>query len=142
MRLGRLAAILLVAESGLFIGYLSQTSLPTEMTPELYCLLFQKVRENLSANVGTRVDPVTRLSGVDVICDHKTLIIHNKVELQPLQVDERWLARRKLRWSKTYCNGHPAFSNAISDGWKISTILTLADGTELRIDAKCHDAEA
>lgn len=142
MRPGRLAAILLVAESGLFIGYIGQTSLPTEMTPELYCLLFQKVRENLSANVGTRVDPVTRLSGVDVICDRKALIIHQKVELRPLQIDERWLARRKLRWSKTYCNRHPTFSNAISHGWKISTILTLADGTELRIDAKCHDAEA
>jgi hypothetical protein len=142
MRLGRLAAILLVAESGLFIGYLSQMSLPNEMTPELYCLLFQKVRDNLTANVGTRVDPVTRLAGVDVICDRKALVFHHKVELQARQIDERWLAQRKLRWSKTYCNRHPTFSNAISDGWKISTILTLADGTELLIDANCHDAEA
>jgi hypothetical protein len=142
MRLWRPAAILLVAEFGFFTGYLSYTSLPTVMTPELYCLLFQKVRDNISANIDARVDAGTKLSGVDVICDRKALVFHHKVELRLPQISSEWLAQRQRRWSKSYCNRHPAFSNAISDGWKISTILTLSDGTEFRIDAKCHDAEA
>ncbi|MGE5267790.1 MAG: hypothetical protein ACM3L9_10535 [Deltaproteobacteria bacterium] len=142
MRLWRLAATLLAAEIGVFTGYVSQTSLPTEMTPELYCLLFQKVRDNISVNVGARVDRVTQLAGVDVICDRKALVFHHKVELRLPQIDDGWLAQRQRRWSKSYCNRHPAFSNAISDGWKISTILKLSDGTEFRIDAQCHDAEA
>jgi hypothetical protein len=142
MRLGRLAAILMAAEVAVFFAYVTRTSEPAEMTPELYCILFGKVRDNLSANFGARVDSVTQLEGVDVICDQKTLVFRHNVKLQRPQIDEKWVAQRKRRWTKSYCNRHPAFSNAIRDGWTITTVLTLADGAALRIDAKCHDAEA
>lgn len=107
-----------------------------------YCTLFSKVRENLSANFGTKVDPLTRFSGIEVICDHKAMVFRQDVQLTKLDIDQAWVDRRTATWSKTYCDRHPAFANAIRDGWTIATVMSLADGSVLRIDAVCHDAEA
>ncbi len=107
-----------------------------------YCTLFSKVRENLSANFGAKVDPLTRFSGVEVICDHKAMVFRQDVQLTQREIDQPWVDRRTATWSKTYCNRHPAFASAIRDGWTIATVMSLADGSALRIDAICHDAEA
>lgn len=107
-----------------------------------YCALFSKVRQNLSANFGTRVDPLTRFSGVEVMCDHKAMVFRQDVQLTQRDIDRDWVNRRTAAWSNTYCDRHPAFAGALREGWTISTVMSLADGTALRIDAACHDADA
>ena len=106
-----------------------------------YCSLFSKVRENLSSNFGAKVDPLTRFSGIEVICDHKAMVFRQDVQLSKQDINQDWIARRTAHWSKTYCGRHPAFASAIRDGWTISTVMALADGNAFRIDAVCHDAE-
>jgi hypothetical protein len=140
----RLAAAVVIAgvAIGLGIGLFMGPPHPTFVTPEHYCELFAKVRDNLTGDFGMRVDSKTRLSGLDVICADKALVFHHDVDLNSPQIDDEWVAQRKLRWSKTYCNRHPSFFNAMRAGWRISTVLTLIDGTALRIEAECHDGEA
>jgi hypothetical protein len=140
----RLAAVVVTAGVviGLGIGRLMGPPQRTLVTPEHYCELFAKVRDNLTGDFGVRVDSKTRLSGLDVICGAKALVFHHDVDLNSPQIDDEWVAQRKQRWSKTYCNRHPSFPSAMRAGWKISTILTLSDGTALRIEADCHDGEA
>ena len=107
-----------------------------------YCTLFSKVRDNLSKSFGSRVDPLTRFAGMEVICDHKAMIFRQSINIGQRDITQDWVQRRSQHWSKTYCDRHPAFANAIRDGWTISTVMSLADGSALRIDAACHDAEA
>lgn len=109
---------------------------------ENYCTLFSKVRDNLSGSFGSQIDPLTRFSGLEVMCDHKAMVFSQNVGLRKPEIDDAWVARRSKYWSKTYCDRHPAFANAIRNGWTISTVFILADNSTLRIDAVCHDAEA
>jgi hypothetical protein len=140
----RLAAIVIIAgvSIGLVVGRFMGPPHQSLVTPEHYCELFAKVRANLTVDFGMRVDSKTRLSDLEVICDDKALVFHHDVDLKSPQIDDEWVAQRKLRWSKTYCSRHPSFSNAMRAGWKIATVLTLSDGTALRIEAECHDGEA
>jgi hypothetical protein len=92
--------------------------------------------------VGAQVDPLTRFSGIEVMCDQKAMVFRQQIDLRSRDVDKTWVAQRSQHWSKTYCNRHPAFAEAIRHGWTISTVLALSDGQSLRIDAACHDAEA
>lgn len=135
----RLAAILLTA---LAVGSTTISAQEPASPSEQYCTLFSKVRENLSRNFGSNVDPLTRFSGVEVICDHKAMVFRQDVALSKRDIDQDWVARRTAHWSKTYCERHASFAGAIRDGWTISTVMSLADGSALRIDAACHDAEA
>lgn len=140
MRIDRRSAAVLFA--ALAAGS-TTISAQEQATPTVqYCTLFSKVRENLSANFGAKVDPLTRFSGVEVICDHKAMVFRQDVQLTKRDIDQAWVERRSATWSKTYCNRHPAFASAIRDGWTIATVMSLADGSALRIDAVCHDAEA
>ncbi len=139
MRLNRLACAVVLAAFG--IGATAIDAHEPETNAKQYCQLFSKVRDNLSGSFGTNVDPLTRLSGIEVICDHKAMVFRQDVNLTSSDIDRDWVARRTQHWSKTYCGRHPAFAGAIRNGWTISTVLSLADGQNLRIDAACHDAE-
>lgn len=140
MRINRRSAAILLAA----VAFGSTTISAQEPgTPSgQYCTLFSKVRENLSGNFGAKVDPLTRFSGIEVICDHKAMVFRQDVQLSKRDIDSDWVKRRTAHWSKTYCDRHPAFAGAIRDGWTISTVMSLADGSAVRIDAACHDAEA
>jgi hypothetical protein len=140
MRFDRLACAVLLA----FIGQsaIADDGRETPDQAQQYCRLFSKVRDNLSASFGKNVDALTRFSGIEVVCDHKAMVFRQDVNLNRSDIDREWVARRTQHWSKTYCGRHPAFASAIRNGWTISTILSLADGSTLRIDAQCHDAEA
>lgn len=140
MRFDPRSAAFLVA--ALAVGSTAISAKESDGPAQHYCTLFSKVRDNLSAKFGTQVDPLTRFSGLEVICDHKAMVFRQDVELDQRDIDTDWVSRRTRHWSTTYCNRHPAFANAIRDGWTISTVMTLADGSALRIDAACHDAEA
>jgi hypothetical protein len=128
-----------------FAGYVTGATAINAHEPEEnaqhYCKLFSKVRDNLSAKFGSNVDPLTRFSGIEVICDHKAMVFRQDVSLRSSDIDRDWVARRTRHWSKTYCGRHAAFAGAIRNGWTISTVLSLADGQVVRIDAACHDAE-
>lgn len=140
MRLEGVAVLLMLAG----VGAGSNAIRAQEESPagETYCQLFSQVRDNLSANVGSRIDRLTRLAAIDVICEHKAMVFRQDVALRPGDIDQEWVSRRTQHWSKTYCNRHRAFASAIRNGWTISTVLTLSDGSNLRIDAACHDADA
>ena len=125
MRLNRLACAVVLAAFG--IGATAIDAHEPETNAKQYCQLFSKVRDNLS--------------GIEVICDHKAMVFRQDVNLTSSDIDRDWVARRTQHWSKTYCGRHPAFAGAIRNGWTISTVLSLADGQNLRIDAACHDAE-
>jgi hypothetical protein len=141
MRVDRLAATLLIIGAG--IGATAIDAHEADpIRPEHYCQLFSKVRDNLSGTVGAKVDPLTRFSGIDVMCDQKAMVFRQQIDLRSRDVDKTWVAQRSHHWSKTYCSRHPAFAEAIRHGWTISTVLSLSDGQSLRIDAACHDAEA
>lgn len=140
MRFAPLLAAILI--SAIAVGSTTISAEEPAAQSAEYCTLFSKVRENLSGKFGTKVDPLTRFSGVEVMCDHKAMVFRQDVQLTKRQVDQEWVSRRSAHWSKTYCDRHPAFAGALRDGWTISTVMSLADGSALRIDAICHDAEA
>jgi hypothetical protein len=135
----RVAAILIIA---IAVGSTAISAQEPAAQSGEYCTLFSKVRENLTGKFGAKVDPLTRFSGIEVMCDHKAMVFRQVVQLTKRDVDQEWVSRRSAHWSKTYCDRHPAFADAIRDGWTISTVMSLADGSALRIDAVCHDAEA
>lgn len=110
--------------------------------PDRYCRLFAKVRDNFAINVGRQVDPLTRFDGIEVVCDRKAVVFRQNVRLYSDELGKDWIMRRQRHWSQTYCKRHRAFADAMRAGWTISTILSLADGQTLRLDAACHDAEA
>jgi hypothetical protein len=139
MRLYPLACTVVFA--GFVTGATAINAHEPEENAQHYCKLFSKVRDNLSAKFGSNVDPLTRFSGIEVICDHKAMVFRQDVSLRSSEIDRDWVSRRTRHWSKTYCGRHAAFAGAIRNGWTISTILSLADGQVLRIDAACHDAE-
>jgi hypothetical protein len=141
MRVDRLAAALLIIGAGIGATAIDAHEADA-IQPEHYCQLFSKVRDNLSGTFGAKVDPLTRFAGVDVICDQKAMVFRQQIDLRSGDVDKTWVAQRSRHWSKTYCNRHRAFAEAIRSGWTISTVLLLSDGQSLRIDAACHDAEA
>ncbi len=130
-----------IALAGLATGATTIDAHEPRDPAQQYCRLFSKVRENLSGSFGSKVDPLTRFSGIEVICDHKAMVFRQDVNLRISDIDQDWVARRTRHWSKTYCGRHAAFASAIRNGWTISTVLSLADGQVLRIDAACHDAE-
>jgi hypothetical protein len=140
MRLSRVAVAVLA------VGFITATAPiqadETHAGTQPYCQLFSMVRERLSVGFGRNVDPLTRFAGIDVLCEQKTMVFHQDVNLARPLLGDAWIARRQSHWSKTYCRQHPAFSAAIRDGWTISTILTLSDGNVVRFDAACHDADA
>ena len=140
MRFDRRSAAVLFA--ALAVGSTAIRAQEPANPTEQYCTLFSKVRENLSANFGARVDPLTRFSGLEVMCEHKAMVFRQDVQLTKRDIDRAWVDRRTATWSQTYCHRHPAFAGAIRDGWTISTVISLADGSALRIDALCHNAEA
>lgn len=141
MRVDCLAAALLILGAG--VGATAIDAHETDpLQPEHYCQLFSKVRDNLSGTVGAKVDPLTRFSGIEVMCDQKAMVFRQQIELRSRDVDKSWVAQRSLHWSKTYCTRHPAFAQAIRNGWTISTVLSLSDGQSLHIVAACHDADA
>ncbi len=139
MRGGRRAAFALLAGFGI-----SSTAIYADepATAAPHCAIFSKVRDNLSPSFGSRVDPLTRFAGMEVICDRKAMVFRQDVNLARSDIDSNWIAVRSRHWSRTYCDRHPVFAQAIMDGWTISTIMTLKDGQTMRIDAVCHDAEA
>jgi hypothetical protein len=139
MRLYHLACTVVLATIG--TGATTIDAHEPEENAQQYCKLFTKVRDTLSARFGSNVDPMTRFSGIEVICDHKAMVFRQDVSLRSSDIDRDWVARRTRHWSKTYCGRHAAFAGAIRNGWTISTVLSLADGQVLRIDAACHDAE-
>ena len=139
MRLYPLACTVVFA--GFVTGATAINAHEPEENAQHYCKLFSKVRDNLSAKFGSNVDPLTRFSGIEVICDHKAMVFRQDVSLRSSDIDRDWVARRTRHWSKTYCGRHAAFAGAIRNGWTISTVLSLADGQGVRIDAACHDAE-
>lgn len=140
MRFVRRSAVILLAAFA--VGSTTISAQEPGSPSGQYCSLFSKVRENLSNNFGAKVDPLTRFSGVEVICDHKAMVFRQDVQLSKHDINQDWVARRTAHWSKTYCDRHPAFAGAIRDGWTISTVISLADGSAVRIDAVCHDSEA
>lgn len=140
MRIYNVACAVLLA--GLGLGATTIDARENPDRSEQYCRLFTKVRDNLSVSFGKSIDPLTRFSGIEVICDHKAMIFNQDVNLNRTDIDQEWVARRTKHWSNTYCGRHAAFANAMRNGWTISTVLSLADGNTLRIDAQCHDAEA
>jgi hypothetical protein len=139
MRLKCLAYVIGLAAFG--IGATAIDAHEPEGNAQQYCEIFSKVRDTLSAKFGSNVDPLTRFSGVEVICDHKAMVFRQDVSLRSEDIDRDWVARRTRHWSKTYCRRQAAFASAIRNGWTISTVLSLADGQVVRIDAACHDAE-
>jgi hypothetical protein len=139
MRLYPLACTVVFA--GFVTGATAINAHEPEENAQHYCKLFSKVRDNLSAKFGSNVDQLTRFSGIEVICDHKAMVFRQDVSLRSSDIDRDWVARRTRHWSKTYCGRHAAFAGAIRNGWTISTVLSLADGQVVRIDAACHDAE-
>jgi hypothetical protein len=139
MRLYPLACTVVFA--GFVTGATAINAHEPEENAQHYCKLFSKVRDNLSAKFGSNVDPLTRFSGIEVICDHKAMVFRQDVSLRSSEIDRDWVSRRTRHWSKTYCGRHAAFAGAIRNGWTISTVLSLADGQVVRIDAACHDAE-
>jgi hypothetical protein len=139
MRLYPLACTVVFA--GFVTGATAINAHEPEENAQHYCKLFSEVRDNLSAKFGSNVDPLTRFSGIEVICDHKAMVFRQDVSLRSSDIDRDWVARRTRHWSKTYCGRHAAFAGAIRNGWTISTVLSLADGQVVRIDAACHDAE-
>jgi hypothetical protein len=141
MRVDRLATALLILSAG--IGATAIHADETDpLQPEHYCQFFAKVRDKLSGTVGAKIDPLTRFSGIEVMCDQKAIVFRQQIDLRSRDVDKTWVAQRSHHWSKTYCARHPAFARAIRNGWTISTVLSLSDGQSLRIDAACHDADA
>lgn len=140
MRLDGIAVILILA--GVGAGSSAIRAHDDHPAGETYCQLFSQVRDNLSANVGSQIDRLTRLAAIDVMCEHKAMVFRQDVALRPRDIDREWISRRTRHWSQTYCDRHRAFASAIRDGWTISTVLTLSDGSNLRIDAACHDADA
>jgi hypothetical protein len=139
MRLYYLACTVVLA--GFVTGATAIDAHEPEENAQHYCKLFSKVRDNLSARFGSKVDPLTRFSGIEVVCDHKAMVFRQDVSLRSSDIDRNWVARRTRHWSKTYCGRHATFAGAIRNGWTISTVLSLADGQVVRIDAACHDAE-
>jgi len=107
-----------------------------------HCGLFAKVQQTLSANIGRKVDPLTRFDGIEVSCARRAIVFRQDVALTSGDIGQDWITRRTRHWSKTYCERKPAFAAAIRSGWTIATRLQLADGRTLTITAACHDADA
>ena len=136
----RVVAGVTIAACLLAIG--AQPGRAVGLDDDQHCGLFSKGRETLTNNIGKSVDRVTRFSGVEVSCDKKAIVFRQAVSLDRGQLVSDWVERHGRKWSKTYCRGPAAFADAIRRGWTISTIITLRDGSEVRIDATCFDAEA
>ena len=140
MYFSRRASVTLIAGATLATAALGSNEFKAD--DEHYCAVFTKVRQNLSVKFGDQIDPLTRFSGLEVICNEKAMVFRQEIALESRHIDSGWIDRRTKYWSKTYCQRHPAFAGAIRTGWTIATVFTLADGQSVRIDASCHDAQA
>ena len=92
MRFFRQTAGLLLV--GIAVGSTAIKANEPNSGSETYCALFSKVRVNLSGSFGLQIDPLTRFSGLEVMCDHKAIVFRQDIGLKKPEIDDSWVARR------------------------------------------------
>jgi len=107
-----------------------------------HCRLFRAIEQETSAGLGRLIDPVTRLSAIDLACADQVIHFRQELTIPEAALRPGWLARHRAHWSATYCRPGSAFEAAIRQGWTVATTITTSDGARFRLTAQCQSTAA
>lgn len=104
-----------------------------------HCKLFQDIERQTSQGIGRLIDPVTRLSAIDLQCADQVIHFRQDLIVPETALKGDWLDRQRTQWRATYCKPGSVAAAAIQAGWTVTTTITTADGARFRLTAKCSE---
>jgi len=107
-----------------------------------FCKYFRNIKDESNEVRGNKVDPLTVFLGVDVRCTEKKVEYGQAITVASDNLHRGWQKRLEKNWSIAYCKPGSFSSEAIRNGWTISSIVKTTDGKEFRVQAMCYDAVA
>jgi hypothetical protein len=97
----------------------------------------QETAAKSNKDAGSKVGSVTTHMGMAVLCNMKVVDFKKRLDVPFSALGSGWEDRKQAEWNQIYCN-NVGFSQAIANGWHISTTTTDADGKRHYIEAKCR----
>ncbi len=85
----------------------------------------------------TVVDEITKLTGIDLNCEAKTLEINHIISVGQSALETGWEGRKQSQWNDIYCDSD-IWQEAVTGGWQILDVIHFADKTQYSVAAICN----
>jgi hypothetical protein len=112
---------------------IAQPALPFDQ--DEFCQAATEVARRANASAGRWLDRSTRHDGVRVDCESKTVEFRRFLNADPDSMRSDWEERKARDWNSNYCVDQD-WREAIDNGWKITSTVTIRTGDRLSFVAE------
>lgn len=102
-----------------------------------HCRNFNRVYGPVSAPSRRAIDDMERSDGIEIDCEARVMDFKREISVPLKQASRDWLQRKTNQWDTIHCKNDKT-RDALSDGWKIVSTLTFADGQKRMLTANCR----
>jgi len=118
-------------------GLLSAASIPCHAFDDKeFCAAIRQLAAATERDVGLWIDRATRNAGMAVYCDRRLVEFQRFTYASSASMDAAWKGRTAEQWNANHC-ANPVWVDAIRNHWKVTLVVTSADGGRVALSAQC-----